>query len=85
MTGVTADFVLTVRSAPPHADPALLPAQQPALWGRFCAAADAICRTVPYGQYEQEALRTQFGLELPEVRRVYGTGCRKGCWCNRVA
>ncbi|PNW86088.1 hypothetical protein CHLRE_03g212865v5 [Chlamydomonas reinhardtii] len=103
MTGVTADFALVVRRAPPAADPAALPAAQPGLWRRFTAAAAALSRrhigsaavsgasTVseanaalayeqrygsgngyifgygeePYGPYEVEALRTQFGLELP--------------------
>ncbi|KAG2436749.1 hypothetical protein HXX76_006273 [Chlamydomonas incerta] len=105
MTGVTADFALVVRRAPPAADPAALPTSQPGLWRRFTAAAAALSRrhigsaavsgasTVseanaalayeqrsggaggygyvfgygeePYGPYEVEALRTQFGLELP--------------------
>ncbi|KAG2444052.1 hypothetical protein HYH02_008995 [Chlamydomonas schloesseri] len=103
MTGVTADFALVVRRAPPAADPAALPTANPVLWRRFTAAAAALSRrhigsaavsgasTVgeanaalayeqrngsgggyvfgygeePYGPYEVEALRTQFGLELP--------------------
>mgnify|MGYP001807534726 CR=1 FL=1 len=110
MTGVTADFALVVRRAPPAADPAALPAAQPGLWRRFTAAAAALSRrhigsaavsgasTVseanaalayeqrygsgngyifgygeePYGPYEVEALRTQFGLELPAVREGGG-------------
>ncbi|GIL94488.1 hypothetical protein Vretimale_678 [Volvox reticuliferus] len=67
LSGVTADFALTVRWAPPPADPAALPSRHPDLWAAFEASAAALSRTTPYTPYEVQALRTQFGTELPQA------------------
>jgi hypothetical protein len=67
LNGVTADFALVVRHAPPPADPATLPFKHPDLWASFETGIKAISRTVPYTSYEIQALRTQFDTELPEV------------------
>ncbi|EFJ52348.1 hypothetical protein VOLCADRAFT_86693 [Volvox carteri f. nagariensis] len=85
LSGVTADFALVVRRAPPAADPARLPHERPALFASFEASAAALSRTMPYGPYEVNALRTQFGMELPQslLERCHRDGVAPLDWQQR--
>ncbi|PNH05120.1 hypothetical protein TSOC_008647 [Tetrabaena socialis] len=83
MTGVRADFALVPRRLPsPAADPATLPTRRPELWAAFESAAVALQGLVPYGPCEVEALRTQFGLEMPRslLERAHREGVAPVSW-----
>ncbi|KAG2497728.1 hypothetical protein HYH03_004464 [Edaphochlamys debaryana] len=85
MDGCTADFALVVRRAPPAADPAVLPHTGPELWSGFQRALAGLADVQPYSPHEVEALRTQFGMELPRslLAQAHKHGVARVTWQPR--